>query len=465
MEIRDRVRAAGTGALLCVGLFGALPACHSSSDEIVTARVPRTPVAREQPLDPMRREQVPPTLRKPRGTLPDECARRRRELAAAVGGPSVIWVGSAPSSELSRFFQSDDFYYLTGVETADVALALHVGADGALVDEVLFLQPYDAHYEVWNGKRPNPGPEAEAAIGIRKTAPIGTEAEVLASWKAPKLYAIGQPPATLPAGMALDPLVDDREEATPLSSASLRAAIDALRLTKSDYEIDCLANAITITTWSMGEALKAITPGAYEYEPQGLLEGNFTRLGSERTAFHSIVGSGPNSCALHYEKNDREMQAGELLVMDVGARWKYYSADVTRTFPVSGRFTPRQREVYQTVLDAQTAAFEAAQPGVTMRELDAVARKLITERGFGPDHKYFKHGLGHWIGLYVHDVGAYGPILPGMTFTIEPGIYIDEENLGVRIEDDYLMTETGAIKLSDGIPSAPDAIEALMAGH
>ncbi|HVQ26875.1 MAG TPA: M24 family metallopeptidase, partial [Planctomycetota bacterium] len=168
---------------------------------------------------------------------------------------------------------------------------------------------------------------------------------------------------------------------------------------------------------------------------------------------------------LHYETNARQMQDGDLLVMDVGAKWKYYSADVTRTLPVNGRFTPRQREVYQAVLDAQTAAFQAARPGVTMRELDTIARQVIDAKGFGPGRKYFKHGLGHWIGLYVHDAGEYGPIEPGMLFTIEPGIYINEENLGVRIEDDYLMTENGAVKLSDGIPSEPDAIEALMAGR
>jgi Xaa-Pro aminopeptidase len=213
----------------------------------------------------------------------------------------------------------------------------------------------------------------------------------------------------------------------------------------------------------MVESMAAVAPGAWEFEPQGLLEGAFLRLGAERPGFASIVGSGPNSVTLHYNANRRQMQAGDLLVMDVGAKWRYYTADVTRTVPVSGRFSPRQREVYQVVLDAQTAAAEAAKPGVTMRELDAIARAVIDERGFGPGRKYFKHGLGHWIGLHVHDVGDYGPIEPGMLFTIEPGIYIAEENLGVRIEDDYLMTESGAVKLSTGFPSDPDAIESLLA--
>ncbi|HZM01193.1 MAG TPA: M24 family metallopeptidase, partial [Planctomycetota bacterium] len=303
---------------------------------------------------------------------------------------------------------------------------------------------------------------AEAATGFRRTADLSEAPAVLQAWNTPTLQVLGTPPAELPDGMSL-PGAKDPGPGQHVESDALRDVLDELRLRKSEYEIDCLANAITITTHALTESAAAIAPGAWEYEPQGLLEGAFIRLGSERPGFHSIVGSGPNSVTLHYEKNNRRMQDGELLVMDVGAKWRYYTADVTRTFPVNGRFTPRQREVYQAVLDAQTAAFEAARPGVTMHELDAVARALIDERGFGPGRKYFKHGLGHWIGLHVHDVGAYGPIEPGMLFTIEPGIYIAEENLGVRIEDDYLMTGSGAVKLSDGIPSDPDAIEALMA--
>jgi len=465
---RDRLWAVAAGVLAAA--LAASPACHAPDDDWSTGtaapahelsatggKASRAGTGTRSALPPG------PILRAPRGKLAEECSRRRIELARKLGGPGVIWVSSAPNNDLDRFFQSDDFYYLSGVEIPDIALALLVDAHGALADEVLFLPPHDPQFETWNGARLSPGPEAEAATGFRRTAAVGDEAAVLAAWKAPTLYVIGTPPATLPAGLALSELVQGTEENVPLSSAPLRAAIDALRLVKSDYEIDCLANAITITTWAMTEALAAVRPGAFEYEAQGLLEGAFIRLGAERVGFNSIVGSGPNSVTLHYEKNDRRMQDGELLVMDVGAKWRYYTADVTRTVPVNGHFTPRQRQVYQVVLDAQTAAFQAARPGITMHELDTIARHVIDERGFGPGRKYFKHGLGHWIGLYVHDVGPYGPIEPGMLFTIEPGIYIDEEGLGVRIEDDYLMTATGPIKLSDGIPSDPDAIEALMA--
>ena len=154
------------------------------------------------------------------------------------------------------------------------------------------------------------------------------------------------------------------------------------------------------------------------------------------------------------------MQSGEMIVMDVGAKLQYYCADVTRTVPIDGVFTPRQREIYQIVLDAQTAAAEQARPGMTIKDLDTIARSVIEEAGYG---QYFVHSVGHWIGLDVHDVGGRVGIEENALFTIEPGIYIPEENLGVRIEDDYLMTADGAVPLSTGIPSDPDAIESLMA--
>jgi Xaa-Pro aminopeptidase len=401
----------------------------------------------------------------PEGDLRDECARRRRDLASKLGGPCVVWVETPSGPELERFFQEDNFYYLTGVELPDIAMALRVDDQGQLVDEVLFLPPHDANFEVWNGARLSPGKEAEAATGFRRTLPLDERDALLAEWAPTTVHALGPPEqAHLPASAALVTNV-------------LAARLAELRLVKSAYEIGCLTAAINITCAALREAMVAVRPGAFEYEPQGALEGTFLRLGAERPGFASIFGSGPNSVTLHYSANRRQMQDGELLVMDVGAKYRYYCADVTRTVPVSGKFTPRQRQVYELVLKAQTEAFNAAKPGVTMRDLDALARKIIADGGFSddaaaahgvhvdperPNRAYFPHGLGHWIGLDVHDVGGRVPIEPGMCFTIEPGIYIAEENLGVRIEDDYLMTSTGAIKLSAGVPSDPDDIEALL---
>jgi Xaa-Pro aminopeptidase len=467
---------------LCLALLALLPAAACTTVDgpdmppPAAVAAPAVPAARAAPaVAAMQAAPAPRAERagdllvvhEPDDSLPAECAGRRRALAAALGGPGVVWIEAQDGAELDldRFFQQDDFWYLAGVDIPDIALALVIDETGALADEVLFLPPHDDDYEVWNGRRLSPGAEAEAATGFRRTARISTlatratpaqageEQELLAGW-APKTVWVLDETTTLRTGRPLP-------ASAVVDSTRARAALDALRLRKSPYEIDCLRAAIDITCAALREAVAEVEPGAFEYEPWGAIDGAFLRLGAERAGFASICGSGPHSVTLHYNANRRQMEAGDLLVMDVGAKYRYYCADVTRTVPVSGTFTPRQRQVYELVLAAQTAAHEAAKPGVTMAELDAIARKVIDEGGFGPGRTYFKHSLGHWIGLDVHDVGGRAPIEPGMAFTIEPGIYIADENLGVRIEDDYLMTETGAVKLSTGIPSDPDEIEAL----
>ncbi|MGQ0552114.1 MAG: M24 family metallopeptidase [Planctomycetota bacterium] len=434
-------------------LLATAPACGAAQQGARTATATVTPLAAPlafaQPA-PGQPSFAQPRLVLPRGDLAKECQERRARLAEQLG-PGVIWVSARSGADLDRFFQDDDFYYLSGVEIPDIALALHVDASGRLADEVLFLPAHDPNFEVWNGARLSPGPAAEDVTGFRRTMPLEAQKTILAEWEPTTLHMLGE--STLPIPDTLT------AQSTPL-----RRALSALRLVKSPYEIDCLTNAIEITCAALRNALPAVRPGAFEYQPQGAMEGGFLSFGAERPGFASIFGSGPNSVTLHYNANRRQMQDGELIVMDVGAKYRYYCADVTRTVPVNGRFTPRQRQVYELVLKAQTAAFEAAQPGVTMKQLDTIARQVINEGGFGPDRRYFKHGLGHWIGLDVHDVGGGAPIVPGTLFTIEPGIYIEEEGLGVRIEDDYLMTETGAIKLSTGIPSDPDELEALLHG-
>ena len=175
----------------------------------------------------------------------------------------------------------------------------------------------------------------------------------------------------------------------------------------------------------------------------------------------TIVGSGPNSCILHYGKNRRRMEEGDLVVVDVGAEYRYYTADITRTFPVSGKYSPRQREIYDIVLRAQQEAFEQVKPGSTMGAVHKRAVEVIEEAGY---RKYFIHGTSHWLGLDVHDVGERNrKFEPGMLLTVEPGIYIPEENLGIRIEDDLLVAENGYIHLSAALPRDPEAIERIVA--
>src|SRR2546428_13145951 len=196
-----------------------------------------------------------------------------------------------------------------------------------------------------------------------------------------------------------------------------------------------------------------------EYEGQAALDYAFTRNGAERPAYPSIVGSGPFSTILHYNDNTRRMQAGDVVVVDVGAEYSGYSADVTRTYPVSGKFSPRQREIYQIVLDAQKAAIAKVKPGAWISDLHNAAMSHIRSKGY---EKYFIHGTSHHIGLEVHDVGATTrPLEANMVITVEPGIYIPEEKLGVRIEDDVLVTSTGCRLLST-FPKEIDEIDALV---
>jgi Xaa-Pro aminopeptidase len=216
--------------------------------------------------------------------------------------------------------------------------------------------------------------------------------------------------------------------------------------------------------------MKTARPGGYEYEIEAAAEHAFRAQGAERVAYPSIVGSGVNGTTLHYDKNRRRVEAGDLIVMDMGADFGYYAADVTRTIPASGRFTERQRALYDLVLGAQQAALDSVRPGTTLPRLDQIAREYLRLHsgdlcGRESCDAFFIHGLSHWLGMDVHDVGSLGTMLaPGMTFTVEPGIYLPEEKLGIRIEDVVLVTETGHRILSTGVPRAAAEIEALMAG-
>jgi Xaa-Pro aminopeptidase len=241
-----------------------------------------------------------------------------------------------------------------------------------------------------------------------------------------------------------------------------------LRVIKDADEIRRLRRAGEISAAGHVAAIKAAHAGAWEYELEAAAEYEFRRLGAERLGYPSIVGSGVNSTVLHYDQSRAQLKSGDLIVMDMAAEYGYYTADVTRTIPANGKFTPRQRAVYDLVLGAQQAALDSLRPGITLGQLDGIARRYIRDRsrdtcGRRTCDAYFIHSLGHYIGMDVHDVGRYDiPLAPGMAITIEPGIYLPEEGLGVRIEDDVVVTATGYELLSGGVPRAAEAIEALM---
>ncbi len=260
---------------------------------------------------------------------------------------------------------------------------------------------------------------------------------------------------------------------------TLRRRLDALRTVKTPEEVALLRRAIDITAVAHREAMKSIEPGMHEYEVAALVEYVFHRNGAETPAFPSIVGSGENAVILHYETNRRRMRAGDLVVIDIGAEYHGYCADVTRTVPVGGRFSPEQRMIYELVLRAQSAGIRAVQVGAPFRAAHEAARDVIADglmrlgliREAGEVSRFFNHGTSHYLGLGVHDVGTGGPLTPGTVLTVEPGIYIPASpdvdrswwNIGVRIEDDVLVTDAGPVVLSEAAPRAPDEIEALMA--
>lgn len=259
----------------------------------------------------------------------------------------------------------------------------------------------------------------------------------------------------------------DKDAAFEIQSAS--AMINPLRSIKSQAEIELLQTAIDITAEAQKEAVRSIQPGMYEYQLQSIIEHVYSINGAQRPGFSSIVGSGPNSCILHWSENSRKMEDGDLVVIDIGAEYNMYTADVTRTIPVNGKFTQHQKDIYEIVLAANKGAIAMIAPGISMRDVSSKASEILAEglikvgliENRNELRQYYFHGLSHPIGLQVDDVGSTSVLEPGMVITIEPGIYIREEGLGVRIEDDVLVTETGHKVMSKNAPKTVTEIEAL----
>ncbi|UCG76014.1 MAG: aminopeptidase P family protein [Gemmatimonadota bacterium] len=396
---------------------------------------------------------------------------RRARLAAEVGD-AVLLIPSAATKSIegdypqdSDFRQDNHFLYLTGLEVPDSWLVM-IAAGGELKAEILFVPERNPAEEMWTGPRPS-FREASSSTGIADVRAVSEfEDTAIESLKQDAGVKAIYAPLNIRRRHdrhILTLLFEGRAEVLDLEPALAR-----LRLVKDEFEIEMLRRAIAITDAAHVAAMRSARPGMYEYELEAVIEYNFRRGGAERVGFPSIVGSGPNSVVLHYDKSRRVMEEGELVVMDVGAEYSYYSADVTRTIPVSGSFTERQREIYELVLGAQEAALEAVRPGNTLMDVERAARVHFQQHGggiCGPSgcNEHFPHGVSHWLGMDVHDVGDYSVKLePGMVLTVEPGIYLAEEGIGVRIEDDVLVTPSGHERLSDA-PREPDAIEALMA--
>jgi Xaa-Pro aminopeptidase len=401
-----------------------------------------------------------------------EAYRARRARLSERIGNGIVLVPAASRRDLEvdvlhdgDFRQDDYFYYLTGVETPDAWLLL-VAANGATRSATLYLPPVSPHAVQWTGVQLAPGPEAERLAGIEQVVPLYPD-----SLDRAVMVALMRSEAPLFTVMYSGSRDNEHIRRWMTSGRDVRNVVplmDSLRVVKDELGLASLRTAIDITTEAVRVGMQAVRPGMYERQLEAVIEYTFRDRGADRLGFPSIVGSGPNSVVLHYDANRRKMEAGDLVVVDVGAEYAQYTADVSRTFPVSGRFTERQKAIYDVVLATHEAVIEAAKPGMTMGDLGRLARQYMSEHGgdlCGPRGcaRYFVHGLSHWLGMRVHDVGDYRMTLePGMVLTIEPGIYLPDENLGVRIEDDVLITESGAEILSNGAPRTTEDIERLM---
>jgi Xaa-Pro aminopeptidase len=458
-----------------------------------------------------------PNLPLPQPISAEEFAQRRTNLAAGMEeGVLVVFGSPEPELDYLPYGQNSNFRYLTGILEPGAALIITRAAAGT--EEMLFVQPRNPARELWEGARLGTD-GAQALTGIRSrvnTDLIPTLDGLLGQhntlYVVTPLLADPARQETLSREQQILRNLVDRHPATRV--VPLNERLQRLRARKSPTEVDMIRRAVLVSTLAHREAMRSVQPEMNEFEIQALVEYFFRRHGAERPAYSSIVGSGPNSTTLHYRAADRFMSAGEVVLMDVGASYRGYAADVTRTVPVSGRFTPEQRAIYQIVLDAQKAAEQRIRIGGRWDELDAAANQVIarglTDLGLidSPDATYFcetpqfsnrcpqfrlfyMHGLGHGVGLDVHDpdISYFESFQIGSAFTIEPGIYIRADaldflrdspenrsmierlrptlqryqNIGVRIEDVYLVTESGVERASQGVPREIAEVEALMA--
>lgn len=409
---------------------------------------------------------------------PEEYRKRRIQLMEKVGDGVIVLVGRGDARggyDGGTHSQEINFFYFTGVEIPNAVLFLFPKER----QEILFLPERNLPYELWSGPKIGIEPAAEELFGFKDIRPthggeivIDARRRPVPSWKGVlrsyieqdyTLHLILQGSESYEHTLAYSL----RTEAPWLKINNIRDYVNDLRRTKSKEELRLIQRAVDITMDAHRQLARAIKPGKHEFEMEAVAEYVFRKNGAEGPAFPSIVASGFFSTVLHYTRNTRQMRDGDVLKVDIGAKFGFYCSDITRTYPVSGRFTPRQRELYEIVLQAQNKVLESLRPGISIFELRRIAFNYINSHGADLHGntlgQYFVHGLSHFVGLQVHDVGSeHAPLRAGDVITIEPGIYIPEENIGIRIEDMFLVTDDGFINMSKDLPRKPDEIEKLM---
>ena len=431
----------------------------------------------------------------------EEVVRRRKELMQQMEPNSIALLCAAPPSTRSNdteylYRQNSDFYYLTGFTEHDALLALIPGREQGEV--VLFCQEKDKTRELWTGIRVGPE-QAIKELQIDDAFPIGDIDDILPGLIEGRdrvYYSMGK-------DQRFDQRVMDwvkvirgkvRQGAHPPGEfLVLDHLLNEMRLIKSPLEIKLMEKAGAISVQAHKRAMAVCRPGLQEYQLEAELLHEFVRSGSRAPAYNNIVAGGKNACILHYIENNAQLRDGDLVLIDAGCEYEYYAADITRTFPVNGRFSTEQRALYEIVLKAQLDAIKVIKPGTPWDEPHNVTVRVITQglvdlgllKGDVQElikseayRAFYMHRAGHWLGIDVHDVGDYKIdnkwrlLEPGMVTTIEPGIYVAPDNMdvakkwrgiGIRIEDDVLVTRTGHRVLSHGVPKTVEEIESFMA--
>ncbi len=395
----------------------------------------------------------------------------------------VLFAPLEAADEVYGFRQEDNFFYLSGVTEPGAALLIVSPAEAKADSparsyaEILFLPPRNLTQEKWIGPKLGPeNPDAAKITGFDRVEQIGKlpdEVTRFISGAFPSIYtdvpAQGESASTIALAFV-------KRTNAMLSYQDVKPMLSSLRTSKDPDEVGLIRKAVDASVAAHLAAFKAVKPSVNEREISALMQYEWGRRGCERPAYAPIVGSGINSTVLHYSDDSAAMKSGDVVVIDAAGEYSMYAADITRTLPVSGHFSARQREIYDIVLGAQQAAVAAFQSGKSSisrngaNSLYQVAYDYINTHGRDlhgqPLGQYFIHGLGHYLGLNVHDPGDYNvPLGPGMVFTIEPGIYIPEESLGVRIEDDFYVDKDGKlIDLSRALPSTAEDVEKAMVG-
>jgi Xaa-Pro aminopeptidase len=430
----------------------------------------------------------------------DEFERRRTQLMRLIGEEGIAILPAAPVRQRNNdvdynYRQDSDFYYLTGFSEPEAVAVLIPGRQAA--EYILFIRERDPEREAWDGKRAGPAGAVEE-YGADDAFPITDIDEILPGLlenRSRVFYTMGL-------NQEFDHHVVSWVNSlraqvrtgrhSPQEFVSLDHVLHDMRLFKSRAEVSLMRRSGEIAAGAHVRAMRFCRPGRMEYEVMAELVHEFNRHGAD-ISYHPIVGAGPNSCVMHYHDNNARMNDGDLLLVDAGCEYGYYASDITRTYPVGGRYSSEQRTIYEIVLEAQQAAIAKVKPGNHWNEPHDAAVRAITQglkragllKGPVPNlirtgayRQFFMHRTGHWLGMDVHDVGDYKVgdewrvFEPGMALTVEPGIYIAAGargvprrfwNLGVRIEDDVVVTRSGCEVLTDAAPKDPDAIEARMA--